>query len=329
MDPVSIEQSNTFMKIMKIFGIVVGIHVFALVLIFANPGCSTATKPPPTPSDTVSRSAPPPTISVPHTGPEIYSSPPASAVTAGAPAGTLPLTPATVTAPGTEPASATVRFVPTRPGTPVAGALVAEKVADVTPASTYVVKPGDNLWTIARKHKLTIADLTVANGIAANTALQPGRKLVIPAKSTPIQPGAASSGGEAPSKAAAAVVATPAKSPGETVRHLVRTGETLGTIARAYGVRQADIAVANRITDPARIQAGTELVIPGGKSAAGRNGKSPKGAGKAEGPTVKTAAKSEPDPATPAAGAATTPPAPPVVPIIHIDDSPITPAPKP
>lgn len=322
MDPVTIEQSNSFMKIMKIFGIVVGIHVFALVLIFANPGCSTATKPPPTPGDTVSRSSPPPTISVPNTSAEVYSSPPASAVAAGAPTGTLPLTPTTVTAPGTEPSSATVRFVPTRPGTPVAGALVAEKVVDVTPATTYVVKPGDNLWTIARKHKLTVGDLTAANGIAANTALQPGRKLVIPAKSAPIPAGTASAGGEAPAKAAQVTAST--KAPGETIKHVVKTGETLGTIARNYGVRQADIAVANRISDPARIQAGTELIIPGWKPAAGKTAKSAQSAAAKSAPKADAAA-----PAAPATEAAPAAPAPPVVPIIRIDDSPVTPAPKP
>ena len=79
--------------------------------------------------------------------------------------------------------SASVRFTPTRPGTPVAGALQSEKVADVTPATTYVVRPGDSLWSIAKKHKLTVGDLTAANGIAANANLQPGKKLVIPAKS--------------------------------------------------------------------------------------------------------------------------------------------------
>ncbi len=326
MDPVTLEQSNSFMKIMKIFGIVVGIHVFALVLIFANPGCSTATKPPPTPSDTLDRSTPPPAISVPNTAPTVYASPPPSAVAAGAPAGTLPLAPATVTAPGTEPSPTTVRFIPTRPGTPVAGALVAEKVADVTPATTYVVRPGDNLWTIARKHKLSVADLTAANGIAANASLQPGRKLVIPARSAPIPAGTASTGGEPPPKAAAAPA--PARTPGEAVRHVVRTGETLGTIARLYGVRQADIAVANRIADPARIQAGAELVIPGGKANGGRNGKAAKGTGKADPATAKAAPKADataPAPVNPEP----VPPAPPVIPIIRLDESPVTPAPKP
>ena len=43
------------MKILKIFGIVVGIHVFALILIFANPGCSSTTKPTPALADTTSK----------------------------------------------------------------------------------------------------------------------------------------------------------------------------------------------------------------------------------------------------------------------------------
>ena len=40
------------MKILKIFGVVVGIHLFALLLIFANPGCSSTSKPPPAPNIT-------------------------------------------------------------------------------------------------------------------------------------------------------------------------------------------------------------------------------------------------------------------------------------
>ena len=50
------------MKILKVFGVVVGIHVFALILIFANPGCSAMIKTTPSPSDTVAKTdAPSPT----------------------------------------------------------------------------------------------------------------------------------------------------------------------------------------------------------------------------------------------------------------------------
>ncbi len=106
------------------------------------------------------------------------------------------------------------------------------------------------------------------------------------------------------------------------MKHVVKSGETLGTIARNYGVRQSDIAVANHISDPARIQAGMELIIPGWQAATGKNGKgsakSATGADAKGDPKVESAAS----PAAPAAIA------PPVVPIIRIDDSPVTPAPK-
>ncbi len=49
----------------------------------------------------------------------------------------------------------------------------------------------------------------------------------------------------------------------------MRAGETLGGIARKYGVRQGDIAVANNITDPRKIQPGQELVIPARSATAG------------------------------------------------------------
>jgi LysM repeat protein len=200
--------------------------------------------------------------------------------------------------------SASVRFTPTRPGTPVAGALQSEKVADVTPATTYVVRPGDSLWSIAKKHKLTVGDLTAANGIAANANLQPGKKLVIPAKSGAVAAPAAAPA-PAPAKSSRPAKAASPKPGLEGVRHVVKSGESLSVIARNYGVRQSEIALANGISDPTRLQAGTEIVIPGVSAP-----KAPKAA------EAKAA-----EPAVPAA--------PPVIPVIRIEESPVTPAPKP
>lgn len=311
------------MKLLRVFGLVAGVHALALLVILANPGCSTAVKAPPVPSDTVLRSAdapPAPPAPAPSAAASGYASPPES-VRPVSPPVTPPPAGAMASAASvpTEVSPATVRFVPTRPGTPVAGALAAEKVAEVTPAATYVVRPGDSLWTIARRHKLAVSDLTAANGLAANAALQPGRKLVIPAKSAPVAPGAPSTGGVAAPKAA-----EPAPAPklaGDGVRHVVQSGETLGVIARNYGVRQAEIAVANRITDPARIRAGTELIIPGWQAV---NGKA------AKAPAASTAAPASAATSAPALSVPvlTTEPAP-AVPVIRIDDGPVSPAPKP
>jgi LysM repeat protein len=45
--------------------------------------------------------------------------------------------------------------------------------------------------------------------------------------------------------------------------HTVRKGETLGGIARTYGVGISALAQANRLTDPDRIVAGSALAVPG------------------------------------------------------------------
>ena len=304
------------MKILKIFGIVIGIHMFALLLIFANPGCSTARKPAPVPTDTVTKDAPAAeavAASLPSPVPAPAAAPvaePAPVLPAGAPSAPAPATPPffdpNAPATASSDSSTGVRFMPTRPGTPVAGALQAEKVADVTPASTYIVRPGDSLWSIAKKHKLTVGDLTAANGIAANANLQPGKKLVIPAKSGAVAATAPAPATPPPAKSARPAKAATPKPGVDGVRHVVKPGESLSVIARNYGVRQSEIALANGITDPTRLQAGTEIVIPGVSA--------PKAA--------KTPDAKPGDPATP-------PPAPPVIPVIRLEESPVTPAPKP
>jgi len=305
------------MKILKIFGIVIGIHMFALLLIFANPGCSTARKPAPVPTDTVAKDAPgaeatsaslPPPAPSPSAAVVAESAP---VIPAGAPSAPAPATPplfdpnAAAVAASAD-SSTGVRFMPTRPGTPVAGALQAEKVADVTPASTYIVRPGDSLWSIAKKHKLTVGDLTAANGIAANANLQPGKKLVIPAKSGAVAATASAPATPPPAKSARPAKAATPKPGVDGVRHVVKPGESLSVIARNYGVRQSEIALANGISDPTRLQAGTEIVIPGVSA-----------------PKAAKSSETKPgDPATP-------PPAPPVIPVIRLEESPVTPAPKP
>ncbi|HEX7624084.1 MAG TPA: LysM peptidoglycan-binding domain-containing M23 family metallopeptidase [Anaeromyxobacteraceae bacterium] len=47
------------------------------------------------------------------------------------------------------------------------------------------------------------------------------------------------------------------------VVHVVKRGETLYRIARAYGVPLADLMEVNDLTDPKQLAAGTELFVPG------------------------------------------------------------------
>jgi lipoprotein NlpD len=52
-----------------------------------------------------------------------------------------------------------------------------------------------------------------------------------------------------------------------SVRHVVRPGQNLYRIARAYGLSADDLAAANGISDPASLRVGQELLIPGATEA--------------------------------------------------------------
>lgn len=241
------------MKLLKIFGIVAGIHLVALILIFANPGCSTTSKRP-APADTASLPAAPvvavPLLATAHAG---------DAASTQVNAGAEPSTAAHWFNPDAPAMAGDLgRFSPTRPNTPVAGALRNEPVADVTPVSTYTVARGDSLWSIAKRNGLSVADLAAANNLRSSATLQLGQKLIIPGKALPAEstltitaPAVADKKAEAPT----------AKK--ESVRHVVKAGETLGAIARKYQISVGEIATANSISDPGKIRPGQELVIPG------------------------------------------------------------------
>lgn len=49
--------------------------------------------------------------------------------------------------------------------------------------SNYRVRRGDTLWSIARKHRVTVAELKRANGLGSST-IKPGQTLVIPGHET-------------------------------------------------------------------------------------------------------------------------------------------------
>jgi LysM repeat protein len=219
------------MKIIKILGIAAGLHALALILLLSSPGCS----------NTKAAASDTPTIT------------PAPAADASAPSqGGIILVPDSVG----------IRYSPTRPGTTVASALETQPVSDVTPATTYTVSSGDSLSSIAKKNHLTKSDLASANNLRLTSVIHVGQKLVIPSK-----PGEAPATAAVPAKAAETAPAD--KAPADSARHVVKAGETLGGIARKYGVKQGDIAVANNITDPRKIQPGQELIIPAKSATSG------------------------------------------------------------
>jgi LysM repeat protein len=252
------------MKILKIFGVVVGIHVFALVLIFANPGCSSPNKPAPSPSDTVSKSE----DSAPTAAPVTNSDNVTPVTIAG---GDSPVSAVPSNFDPNAPAGPSIRFSPTRPGTPAASNLESQPVGDVIPTTTYTVAKGDSLWTIAKKFHITVAEVAAANNIKTATPVRLGQKLMIPTKPAATR---ATSPEPVVTKSPSPAPAPTPRASGESVRHVVRSGETLGAIARKYQVKVGEIATANNISDPAKIRPGMELVIPGWQAPTSKAAKS-------------------------------------------------------
>jgi soluble lytic murein transglycosylase-like protein len=109
-----------------------------------------------------------------------------------------------------------------------------------------VVRPGDTLTSISRRHGVEIETIVELNGLANANRIFVGQELRLEPAATPAT---------APAAPAAPVVVART--------HVVQAGEHLTGIARRYGVTIAAVAAANGVSNPSRIFAGQRLAIPG------------------------------------------------------------------
>ncbi len=110
------------------------------------------------------------------------------------------------------------------------------------PLLEVTVQPGDSLWGIAQRHGVSVEALAAANGIAAGAVLHPGDTLAVPGQYA----ATASSdvGGPVPS----AVTVT--------------KGESLWSIAHAYGTTISALMSANGLSSAELVPGQTLIVIP-------------------------------------------------------------------
>lgn len=116
------------------------------------------------------------------------------------------------------------------------------------PTAIHRVSPGENLRGIANFYGTTVEDILQLNNLTDPNRIVVGQELRI---NDGIQPPFLPSQESVPLDNAA------------TITHIIQRGETLFAIATTYGVTMADIQTANSITNPSRILAGQELLIPG------------------------------------------------------------------
>lgn len=149
------------------------------------------------------------------------------------PAASTPAVTATSAAP-----EATATSAPTATPSPTPASL-STPAPTATPAKIqYTVKAGDTLIGLAQGYHTSIASIQIANGMGESQSLRAGQTLDIPTGSR-----------------------FEGESPYWIVR-VVQKGDTLGTIAQAFGLTQNDLARVNSISDPSLVRLGQNLVIP-------------------------------------------------------------------
>ncbi|WP_315810929.1 LysM peptidoglycan-binding domain-containing M23 family metallopeptidase [Bradyrhizobium sp. SZCCHNR2028] len=152
---------------------------------------------------------------------------------------------------------------PTQPRLETTGTVPPRSVAAARPASgtKIIVGTSDTLDILAKRYRVTPAEILAANGYKGPRALSPGQQLIIPHPGTvaaaPAAQPVAAAPMVAPKPVAAAAPAAPA-----TV-HFVNRGETLASIARQNHLTAAELARANNLDQASPLKLGTRLTVPG------------------------------------------------------------------
>ena len=134
--------------------------------------------------------------------------------------------------------------------------------APASAAVSHTVQPGETLWSIAAANNLTTRTVAAFNGLSENAQVVLGSSIKVP---TVAEGASALSGTGAPQATAApAPAATASGAPAVLGSYVVRSGDTLGGLARNAGVSLDSMAAANGL-DPARpLLIGTVLKLPAG-----------------------------------------------------------------
>ena len=227
------------MKVSKIFGCVIGLHLGVIAMLLVQPGCRT--KQPPTRTYSQERTS----GGLIEAIGQGSSSGLDSAFNAGFDDGSA--------APDDNDFSEFDAITPVAPlsdggqTVPVAGPSF----------ETYTVKKGDNLWTIARRSNVSLNELYAANGLDTTSILSIGQELQIPVE-----------GSTATVTAPSPDTYQPTSFNQGSTEYMVKRGDSLSKIANQFDTSVRAIKAANGLSSDL-IRVGDKLVVPVSSSSTG------------------------------------------------------------
>jgi LysM repeat protein len=115
---------------------------------------------------------------------------------------------------------------------------------------TVTVGQGETLSEIAERNGMSLKRLMQVNGISNADHVEVGQKLVV-----------------ASSRPSASASSSPSGYDRGAKQHVVRSGESLSTIADGYGIPMSRLVAINGISDPNHVEAGTRLILKGSPAA--------------------------------------------------------------
>ncbi len=101
----------------------------------------------------------------------------------------------------------------------------------------HQVRPGENLWLIARQYRVSVSDLQRWNNLGGNNLIRPGQRLMVHMDQASGQQAAA------------------------TVEYTIRSGDSLWVIARRHGVSVRDLMRWNNLREDSVLRPGQSLTI--------------------------------------------------------------------
>jgi membrane-bound lytic murein transglycosylase D len=112
--------------------------------------------------------------------------------------------------------------------------------------AVHVVRSGDSLWRIAKRHRMNVNTLARLNGMRPGDTLRAGQKLVLASRAT------SGSGSKKSSVSTGSA---------RQVSYKVRSGDTLSRIAQVFGVTVSDLVSWNGISKQSTLRPGQRLTV--------------------------------------------------------------------